>query len=211
MDCDNITSRISDGTSLPVAESFYSIQGEGFNTGKAAWFIRLGGCDVRCPWCDSPSTWNPERHPVMTVEKITEEIAASPAANIVITGGEPLMHPLGPLCAALRKKGYSIFLETSGTSPLSGDFDWICLSPKRHRPPLAGNPGRADEIKAVVSSMEDILWAETVVKSAKAECVLSLQPEWGHRESVTPIIIEYVKQHPRWRISLQTHKYIGIP
>lgn len=211
MDSDSITTIVPDGISLPVAESFYSIQGEGSNTGKAAWFIRLGGCNVRCPWCDSPSTWDQNRHPVMTVEKIVEEIAASPAVNVVITGGEPLLHPLGPLCSALRGTGRNIFLETSGTSRISGDFDWICLSPKRHRPPLEDCLSLADELKAVVSREDDILWAETTAKSVKPDCVLMLQPEWGHRELVTPIIIDYVKKHPQWRISLQTHKYLGIP
>lgn len=201
----------ADGTLLPVAESFYSIQGEGANTGKAAWFVRLGGCNVRCPWCDSPSTWDAGRHPLRSISSIVSEIAASPAVNVVITGGEPLIHPLGPLCAELRRKGYNIFLETSGTSPLSGEFDWICVSPKKHRPPLHGVLAAADELKVVIGDIEDLPWAESVRKSVGEQCVLLLQPEWGKRQNASEVIIGYVKEHPEWRVSLQTHKYLDIP
>lgn len=204
-------SAISDGTLLPVAESFYSIQGEGANTGKAAWFIRLGGCNVRCPWCDSPSTWDAERHPLRSIGDIVSEIASTPAVNVVITGGEPLIHQLGPLCGKLREKGYSIFLETSGTSPLSGEFDWICVSPKRHRPPLQEVLDKADELKAVIGKEEDIAWAESISQAVPGRCILMLQPEWGQRDAAARIITEYVKGHPGWRVSLQTHKYMNIP
>lgn len=207
----NTFSTPPDGTSLPVVESFYSIQGEGANTGKAAWFVRLGGCNVRCPWCDSPSTWDAGRHPLRSISSIVNEIAASPAINVVITGGEPLLHPLGPLCAELRARGYNIFLETSGTSPLSGDFDWICVSPKRHCPPLREVLEKAHELKIVAGDRTDLDWAGSVRKSVSRQCVLLLQPEWGRRQSASPIIIEYVKEHPEWRISLQTHKYLDIP
>ena len=197
--------------SLPVVESFYSIQGEGFNTGRAAWFIRLGGCDVHCPWCDSRNTWNRAPHPLRTVEDIISEISVSPAVNIVITGGEPLLHNLDPLCSALRTSGYNIFLETSGTHPLSGDFDWICLSPKTHRPPLPEVLAAADEIKVVVSGPGDIEWAEQCASQTKAGCLHYLQPEWDRRETSLPLLIGYVESHPDWRVSLQTHKFMNIP
>lgn len=199
------------GTALPVAESFYTIQGEGANTGKAAWFIRLGGCDVRCPWCDSKSSWNIEAHPLMTIPEIIAPIAASPARNVVVTGGEPLMHDLSPLCAALKDQGYNIFLETSGTHPLSGCFDWICVSPKKHFPPLKEVLAKANELKAVVNGADSPGWAEQYCRYVSSDCALLLQPEWNSRETALPVIIEYVKAHPRWRVSLQTHKYMNIP
>ena len=202
---------IGTGTVLPVVESFYTVQGEGVNTGKAAWFIRLGGCDVRCPWCDSRNSWDAASFPLTDIEDIVSPITGSPAVNVVITGGEPLMHDLGPLCGRLKEKGYNIFLETSGTHPLSGVFDWICVSPKKHRPPLQEVLEKADELKAVAGCPGDIAWAEDIRKHVRRQCVLLLQSEWGQRQSATPIIIEYVKEHPEWRISLQTHKYLGIP
>lgn len=201
----------SPGTTLPVVESFYSIQGEGMNTGKAAWFIRLGGCDVRCPWCDSKNSWDTGHHPHKSISEIIAPIAASPAANVVITGGEPLMHDLSILCSALKSAGYNIFLETSGTHPLSGAFDWICVSPKKHFPPLKEVIKKADELKVVISSADSTAWAEEMRKSVKSSCALLLQPEWDRRESTLPIIIEYVKAHPEWRVSQQTHKYMNIP
>lgn len=207
----SISKSRSDGTSLHVAESFYSIQGEGANTGKAAWFVRLAGCNVRCPWCDSPATWDARRHPLRTIDSIVSEIACSPAVNVVITGGEPLLHPLEPLCAELRERGYRIYLETSGTSPLRGDFDWICVSPKKHCPPLREVLAKADELKVVIGESTDTEWAESVRKSVGAGCVLMMQPEWGRRQSASRLIVEYVKAHPEWRISLQTHKYLDIP
>lgn len=200
-----------DGLLLPLAESFYSVQGEGYNTGRAAWFIRLGGCDVHCPWCDSKGTWNPDSHPLKSVQEIIGEIALSPAVNVIITGGEPLMHNLDALCSGLKDKGYSIFLETSGTHPLSGQFDWICLSPKKHCPPKTEVLKAADEIKAVISSEEDFAWAESCRVQTKDGCLPFLQAEWSRRDTVMPLIIEYVKHHPVWRISLQTHKYMNIP
>lgn len=199
------------GMSLPVAESFYSIQGEGFNTGRAAYFIRLGGCDVHCPWCDSGNTWDSSAFPERPVADIIGDIAATPAENVVITGGEPLLHPLGPLCRLLKDSGYRIFLETSGTHPLSGCFDWICLSPKRHRPPLEEVTAAADEIKTVIGSESDFEWAEQCRRGTKEGCMLFLQPEWNRMETAMPAITEYVRNHPEWRISLQTHKFMNIP
>ena len=190
------TRHTGNGLRLPLVESFYSVQGEGYNTGRAAWFIRLGGCDVHCPWCDSKGTWNPDSHPLKSVQEIIGEIALSPAVNVIITGGEPLMHNLDALCSGLKDRGYSIFLETSGTHPLSGQFDWICLSPKKHCPPQSQVLRAADELKAVISGEDDLPF---------------LQAEWTHRDRVMPVIIDYVKRHPMWRISLQTHKFMNIP
>ena len=201
----------SDGMSLPVVETFYTIQGEGFNTGLAAWFIRLAGCDVRCPWCDSKNTWSPHLFPIRTVDDLVNEVSATPAENIVLTGGEPLLHNLNPLCSALRASGYNILLETSGTHPLSGDFDWICLSPKTFRPPLPEMLAAADEIKVVVSGPDDIEWAEQCASQTKAGCLHYLQPEWDKKDVSMPILVDYVKRHPAWRISVQTHKFMNIP
>lgn len=205
------TRHTGNGLRLPLVESFYSIQGEGYNTGRAAWFIRMGGCDVYCPWCDSKNTWNPDSHPLTPVEDIIGEIISSPAANVIITGGEPLMHNLNPLCSGLKDKGYNIFLETSGTHPLSGYFDWICLSPKKHCPPQSQVLRAADELKAVISGEDDFEWAEKCRAEAKDGCLPFLQAEWTHRDRVMPVIIDYVKRHPMWRISLQTHKFMNIP
>lgn len=209
----SVTTHVSPrgGAALPVAESFYSIQGEGFNTGKAAWFIRLGGCDVHCPWCDSRITWKADAHPELSIPEILEPIAASPAANIVVTGGEPLMHDLSILCRELKDRGYNIFLETSGTHPLSGEFDWICVSPKKHMPPLKNVLAEADELKVVISGPDSLEWAEQVSRDVAEDCVLLLQPEWSVRDTALPIIIDYVKARPRWRVSLQTHKFMNIP
>ena len=186
------TRHTGNGLRLPLVESFYSIQGEGYNTGRAAWFIRLGGCDVYCPWCDSKNTWNPDSHPLTPVEDIIGEIISSPAAG-------------------LKDKGYNIFLETSGTHPLSGYFDWICLSPKKHCPPQSQVLRAADELKAVISGEDDFEWAEKCRAEAKDGCLPFLQAEWTHRDRVMPVIIDYVKRHPMWRISLQTHKFMNIP
>lgn len=194
-----------------MAESFHTIQGEGFNAGKAAYFIRLGGCDVRCPWCDSKETWNSRLYPPTNIEEIAAPIRRTQAENIVITGGEPLLYNLSPLCGLLKKEGYSIFLETSGTHPLSGVFDWISLSPKRHRPPLKEILKKASEIKVVISEAEDLQWAEEVRKEASENCLCYLQPDWYKKEQATAAVIEYVKNHPVWRISLQTHKFMNIP
>lgn len=196
---------------LPLVEGFYTIQGEGFNTGKAAYFIRLGGCDVRCPWCDSKNTWDYSSHPLINVKDIIASIKKTPARNVVITGGEPLMHNLDNLCTALRQEDYKIFLETSGTHPLSGDFDWICVSPKKHHPALDSVLEKASEIKIVITDKEDFKWAEENRLKTSKDCIHFLQPNWNNRTESTELIIEYVKNHPLWRISLQTHKFINIP
>ncbi|WKN30287.1 7-carboxy-7-deazaguanine synthase QueE [Porifericola rhodea] len=196
---------------LPVMEAFYTVQGEGFHQGKAAYFIRLGGCDVGCVWCDVKESWDASMHPQLSVEKIVEEASKHPGRLAVITGGEPLMHDLGPLCEALHRAGFSINIETSGAHPLSGDLDWICLSPKKFKAPLPETYDKADELKIIVYNKSDFKWAEEFAARVRPDCQLYLQPEWSKADKVLPQIIDYVKENPRWRISLQVHKYMNIP
>ena len=202
---------LKEGALLPLVESFFSIQGEGFNTGKAAYFIRLGGCDIGCSWCDAKESWNPKLHPPTPIEKIVKEALEFKAKSIVITGGEPLTYPLEQLTNLLKKNEMEIFLETSGSYPLSGTFDWICLSPKKQKPPLSEIYHKASELKVIIENEEDFVWAEENRTKVSSEALLYLQPEWSKRESILPKIIEYVKENPVWSISLQTHKYINIP
>lgn len=199
------------GRKLPLVEDFYTIQGEGFQSGKPAYFIRLGGCDVGCRWCDAKYTWNPRLYPPVGIERIVERATSCPALAIVITGGEPLLYPLGPLTGILRERGLEIFLETSGSHPFSGCFDWVCLSPKRQQPPLEEAYGRADELKVIVEREEDFAWAEENARRVRRSCRLYLQPEWSVAEQMMPRIVEYVKEHPAWSISIQSHKYMRIP
>ena len=202
---------LNNGELLPLAESFYSVQGEGFNTGKAAFFIRLGGCDVGCSWCDAKETWNPGLYPPTPVNEIVNEAVKYRAKAIVITGGEPLAYPLDKLCRLLREQHMEIFLETSGSYPLSGSFDWVCLSPKRKKPPLEPIFSMASELKIIVENSSDFEWAEHNSAKVNENTLLYLQPEWSQREIIMSQIVEYVKNNPQWRISLQTHKYIKIP
>lgn len=199
------------GKKLPLVEDFYTIQGEGFHTGKPAYFIRLGGCDVGCKWCDAKFTWNPKQFPPVEVDKIVERAASHSAQAIVLTGGEPLLYPLDYLTDELHKRGVEIFLETSGSHPFSGRFDWVCLSPKKQQPPVDEAYSRADELKVIVESEEDIEWAEKCAARVGEECMLFLQPEWSRRKEVVPMIVEYAKENPRWNISTQTHKFMNIP
>jgi organic radical activating enzyme len=196
---------------LPVMESFYTIQGEGHNQGKAAFFIRLGGCDVGCVWCDVKESWPAEAHPQRTVAEICEEIKASGAPNVVITGGEPSLYDLTALTAALKKMGLQVWIETAGTNPLQGDFDWICVSPKKFKPVLAENLAMAHELKVIVYHKSDLDWAKTHQNSLNKAAKQYLQPEWSKEHEMLPLIIEYVKANPDWQISLQTHKYMDIP
>ena len=199
------------GRKLPLVEDFYTIQGEGFHSGKPAYFIRLGGCDVGCRWCDAKYTWNPKLYPPTEIETVVERAASYPARAIVLTGGEPLLYPLDPLCDALHERGLEIFLETSGSHPLSGSFDWICLSPKRKQPPLAEAFAAANELKVIIETEEDLLWAEECAAKVGESCMLFMQPEWSRSEQMTPTIVEYVKAHPKWNISIQIHKFMHIP
>jgi len=199
------------GTLLPLMEDFYTLQGEGAHTGKAAYFLRVGGCDVGCYWCDVKESWNPKLHPLTSVDEIVRRTLDHPAKTVVLTGGEPLMYNLEPLCSGLRKQGMAIHLETSGSHPFSGSFDWICLSPKKKSPPLEGIYRKANELKVIVFDETDYEWAEENAGMVKHECELFLQPEWSRMKEVMPGIIGYVMQHPRWKVSLQTHKYLHIP
>ena len=199
------------GQLLPLVEDFYSIQGEGFHTGKAAFFIRLGGCDVGCSWCDAKESWNGEIYPPTPVSEIVTRAMLHPAKSIVITGGEPLRYPLDPLCDLLHQNGFQIFLETSGSAPRSGRFDWICLSPKKQHPPVGSIHQEASELKVIIYDVADLLWAELNRSQVSPSCLLYLQPEWSRSGLMIPIIVDYVKEHPCWNISLQTHKYMHIP
>ena len=205
------TTLFDGGRRLPLVEDFYTIQGEGFHAGKPAYFIRLGGCDVGCRWCDAKYTWNPKLYPPVDVQTIIARAAECPARAIVITGGEPLLYPLGLLTEELHRRGLQIFLETSGTHPFSGSFDWVCLSPKRQQAPLPEAFGRAHELKVIIGAEEDFEWAEQNAAQVGAQCLLYLQPEWSVAEAMMPAIVEYAKAHPQWNISIQTHKYMHIP
>ena len=196
---------------LPVMESFYTLQGEGLFTGQAAYFIRLAGCDVGCTWCDVKESWDASLHPVRTVESLVAEAAAYPGRIAVITGGEPLMHDLSELTTALREAGFRTHIETSGTHPFSGEWHHVRLSPKKFKAALPEAYTKADELKVIVFNKHDLQWAEEQAANAGPDCILFLQPEWSKRETMMPLIVEHVKAHPRWTISLQTHKYLSIP
>ncbi|MFN3528380.1 MAG: 7-carboxy-7-deazaguanine synthase QueE [Bacteroidia bacterium] len=196
---------------LPVMEAFYTIQGEGYNQGKAAFFIRLGGCDVGCVWCDVKESWPAEAHPQMSVDNLVALSIATKAPNVVITGGEPSMYDLSLLTQALQSHGLNIWIESAGTSPLRGTFDWVCISPKKFKPVLRDNLELADELKVVIYHKSDLKWAQEHAKKVKQNCVLYLQPEWSKEKEILPLIVDFVKAHPEWRISLQTHKYMNIP
>lgn len=205
-------------TALPVMESFYTIQGEGFFQGKAAYFIRLGGCDVGCVWCDVKESWDALKHPLRSVQHIVDEVVANcptgQGANgpvIVITGGEPLMHNLDELTSELKSKGYTLNLETSGSWPISGMWDWICLSPKKFKAPLPEVLQLANELKVVIFNKSDFAWAEKHAEMVSPECRLYLQPEWEKSPVMMPLIVEYIKANPKWEFSLQIHKYMNVP
>ncbi len=199
------------GQLLPVMEMFYSVQGEGFNTGRPAAFVRIGGCDVGCHWCDVKEAWDASVHPLTVTQDIIDYVHAFPAGAAVITGGEPLMYNLGTLCEGLRKKGVTIYLETCGAYPLSGHFDWICLSPKRNTTPRHDMLNMADELKVIVHERADFQWAEQNAMLVKEKCQLYLQPEWSRYNEIVPLVVDYVKNHPQWMVSLQAHKFMNIP
>ena len=205
----NLKSEID--TSLPVMEDFYTLQGEGFHQGKAAYFIRLGGCDVGCVWCDVKDSWDAEKHPKFKVESLKLKVKETPAEIVVITGGEPLMHDLTELTKELQAAGLKTHIETSGAHPLSGSWDWICLSPKKFKAPLPGIAPLANELKIVVFNKSDFDWAEKYAALVSPSCKLFLQPEWDKAAEITPLIIDYIKAHPQWELSLQIHKYINVP
>ena len=196
-------------------EHFYTLQGEGFHQGRAAYFVRLGGCDVGCVWCDVKESWDAGAHPVMSIDEIVHAIIENSNTGkkglVVITGGEPLMHNLDELTAALQSKGFETNIETSGSHPLSGSWNWICLSPKKFKAPLPEVVPFANELKVVVFNKSDFDWAEKYAAMVSPKCKLYLQPEWDKAATITPVIIEYIKQNPQWELSLQIHKYINVP
>ena len=196
---------------LPVMEHFYTLQGEGFYQGQAAYFIRLGGCDVGCVWCDVKESWNAENHPLLKVEDIVSVVKKTPAKIVVITGGEPLLHDLSELTIQIKNEGLRTHIETSGSSAFSGTWDWITLSPKKFKAPLPEILVHANELKVVVFNKSDFAWAENYATKVSTDCRLYLQPEWGKSSIVTPLIIDYIKAHPHWQLSLQIHKYINVP
>jgi len=196
---------------LPVVEEFCSLQGEGFHTGKAAYFVRIGGCDIGCRWCDSACTWDPSVFPEKSVERIVQDAEQYALRAVVITGGEPLMWNLDYLTKLFVSKGFETYLETSGAWPLSGKWDWICLSPKKQAPPVPEIYSLADELKVIVAEPDDFAWAEKNAVRVKKGCHLFLQPEWSVYKSITPAIVNYIKKHPKWRMSLQAHKFMKIP
>jgi 7-carboxy-7-deazaguanine synthase len=202
---------ISEGLNLPLVEEFFTLQGEGFHTGKAAYFIRLGGCDVGCSWCDTRFSWDKDLYPPVETELIIRNAVKSGTDAVVVTGGEPLMWNLDYLCRRLSENKISTFIETSGSRPITGRWDWICLSPKKNMPPLENICGVANELKVIVQDETDLDWAEKYRGMVSGSCMLFLQPEWSKSKIVIPMIVEYIKHNPSWRISLQAHKYMHIP
>lgn len=190
---------------------FYSLQGEGYHQGKAAFFIRLAGCDVGCVWCDVKDSWDASKHPQLSIDEIVNAALYHPSKIAIVTGGEPLLHALAPLTTALKAAGFQTHIETSGSSPLSGQWDWICLSPKKFKFPLEESIAAASELKVVVFNKSDIEWAESFEKRVSPNCKLFLQPEWDKADTMTPLAIDYIKAHPHWELSAQLHKYIQVP
>ncbi len=192
-------------------ELFYSLQGEGYHQGKAAFFIRLAGCDVGCVWCDVKESWDASKHPVLSVEEIVAAAAAHPSRIAIVTGGEPLLHQLDPLTTALKAAGFQTHIETSGSSPMSGSWDWVCFSPKKFKAPLPESVKAADELKVVVFNTSDFAFANSFVNDIAFDCKKYLQPEWEKSDAMTPLVIEYIKSNPSWELSAQLHKYIQVP
>ena len=195
---------------LPVMEQFYTIQGEGFYQGKAAYFVRLGGCDVGCTWCDVKESWDADAHPKKTLEDIISAISETAATMVVVTGGEPLLHQLDEFTAALKNAGLQTNIETSGSSPMSGHWDWVCLSPKKFKFPLPEANAAADELKVIIYNNDDFKWAEKHAALVGPTCKLYLQPEWSRVDKMVPLIVDYVMANPKWEISMQLHKYMGV-
>lgn len=208
---EQMSTLLNEGKALPIMEDFYTIQGEGFHTGKAAYFIRIGGCDVGCHWCDVKESWDASIHPLVEINQIVANACQQPSKVVVVTGGEPLIFNLSELTNALSESGIHIHVETSGAYPFSGKFDWVCLSPKKNAPPKAEYYKLADELKVIIYNRHDFKWANEHAANVSDDCVLYLQPEWSKREEMMPFITEYVMKNPRWNISIQTHKYMNIP
>jgi 7-carboxy-7-deazaguanine synthase len=202
--------RIKKGTLLPLMEAFYTLQGEGYHKGSAAFFIRIGGCDVGCHWCDVKESWDANLHPPTPIEHIVTQ-AKQYSDTVVVTGGEPLMWNMDPLCKALHGQGMQVHIETSGAYALTGTWDWFCLSPKKNKRPLQAAYDYADELKVIIYNKDDFKFAEEQAAQVAPSCKLFLQPEWSRREKVMPLIVDYVLANPKWKASLQTHKYLNIP
>jgi 7-carboxy-7-deazaguanine synthase len=196
---------------IPVMEHFYTLQGEGYHQGRAAYFIRLGGCDVGCVWCDVKESWDADIHPKYNISSLLSEVKKTAAEIVVITGGEPLMHQLDELTQQLQYAGLKTHIETSGAHPLSGSWDWICLSPKKFKAPLPEILSKANELKIIIYNKSDFDWAVKYASLVSDQCKLYLQPEWSNASKMTPLIVEYIKTHPQWELSLQIHKYINVP
>ncbi len=202
---------LENGRLLPIVEEFYSLQGEGYHTGKAAYFIRIGGCDVGCHWCDAKFTWNAKLFKPINVDDFVKRVIESGATAVVVTGGEPSAYPLDYLTSKLKNLSIETFVETSGAYPLTGHWDWICLSPKPQQPPVDGIHLKADELKVIIQNENDVLWAEENAKKVKSTCRLYLQPEWSQYNKLISRLVEYVKSNPKWQVSLQAHKFMRIP
>jgi organic radical activating enzyme len=202
---------LKSGVKLPIMEQFYTVQGEGAHTGKAAYFIRIGGCDVGCHWCDVKESWDASVHPLVEVDEVVKNALSYPAKTVVITGGEPLTFNLGYLTEQLKKAGLQVHLETSGAHPFTGTFDWICLSPKKTAPPKDVYLALANELKVIVHNRHDFDWANEYAAKVSEQCLLYLQPEWSKREQIMPQVVDFVMNNPAWNISLQSHKYMNIP
>lgn len=202
--------RLKKGTLLPLMEAFYTLQGEGYHKGSAAYFIRIGGCDVGCHWCDVKESWDANLHPPTPIEHIVTQ-AKQYSDTVVVTGGEPLMWNMDPLCEALHGQGMQVHIETSGAYALTGTWDWFCLSPKKNKHPLQAAYDYADELKVIIYNKDDFKFAEEQAAQVATNCKLFLQPEWSRREKVMPLIVDYVLANPKWKASLQTHKYLNIP
>ena len=207
----NLKSHIAVAEEFPLMEHYYTIQGEGFNTGAPAYFLRLGGCDVGCVWCDVKDSWDLKKQPRVHIDDMIEIVRQANASTVVITGGEPLMHDLNYLADRFHQNKTRVWLETSGAYPLSGTWDWICVSPKKFKSPLKSVLEKANELKVVIFNSSDFDWAGRNSLMVNSECKLFLQPEYSRRAEIIPLIIDYIKQNPEWRISLQTHKYMNIP
>lgn len=207
---ENVMDLVEKGLMLPLMEEFYTIQGEGYHKGTAAYFIRIGGCDVGCHWCDVKESWNAETHPPTPIDSIIAN-AEKYSNTIVITGGEPLTWDMGPLTEGLKAKNMKIHIETSGAYPLTGVWDWICLSPKKNKLPVGDIYKKAHELKVIIYNKHDFIFAEEQAAQVSDDCILYLQPEWSVRDKMVPQIVDYVMKHPKWKVSLQTHKYLNIP
>ncbi len=199
------------GAALPLIEEFYTIQGEGHHAGRAAFFIRLGGCDIGCDYCDTKFSWMPDMHQLTPIDDIVEKVKLTGADTVVVTGGEPLSYNLNILCSIFKASDYQLHLETSGAYPLSGVWDWICVSPKINQKPQELLLARANELKVIIRDEKDFEWAELNREKVGNECLLFLQPEWSRYKKIIPVIIDYVKNNTHWQISLQVHKFMHIP